>query len=94
MNKNVEEQLAKVRANLQEELKDTPTVEERTEAIKWLGYEWDPILKFLRYLDQSTEVVVPDEVRADYQNQLFHVKLEAVKKKKNVEETGLIKPIR
>ena len=87
-------QLAEVAEEVAEELSDVPTREERTEATKWLGYEWDGILKFLRYLDKETDVVVPDEIRADYQNSLYEAKLEAVRRKTDTNSKGLIRPIR
>lgn len=91
---SVKEQLAALRNEATEELADLPTREEREEAIKWLGYEWDGILKFLRYLDKETDVVVDDEVRKAYQQSLYETKLEAVRRKQTTNDLGLFRPIR
>jgi len=91
---SVKEQLAELREEATEELADLPTREEREEAIKWLGYEWDGILKFLKHLDKNTEVVVPDEVRKAYQHDLYEAKLEGVRRKQSTNDLGLFRPIR
>lgn len=72
---------------------DQPTREEREEAVKWLGYEWDSVLKFLRYCHQE-DVVIPDEVRIAYQQGLYQSKLEAVRAKAITTDAGLIRAIR
>jgi len=90
----IQDELAALRAEVKEDLKGVPTREEREEATKWLGYEWDGILKFLRYLDADTNIDIPDEVRAGYQTSLYQTKLEAVRKKAATADNGLVKPIR
>ena len=94
MSKTTAEKLAELRSEVQEDLADTPTREERTEATKWLGYEWDGILKFLRYLDAETEIDIPDDIRVEYQNSLYETKLAAVRKKTATNDMGLIRAIR
>ena len=91
---SVKDQLAELRDEATEELGDLPTREERAEAIKWLGYEWDGILKFLKHLDAKTEIVIPDEIRAAYQQELYELKLEGVKRKQSTNDLGLFRPIR
>ena len=91
---DVKTELERLKAQAYEELKDEPTREQKEEAIKWLGYEWDSILKFLRYLDRDTSVDVPDEVRIAYQQGLYQAKLEAVKAKQAATDSGLIRAIR
>ena len=91
---DVKTELERLKAQAYEELKDEPTREQKEEAIKWLGYEWDSILKFLRYLDRDTSVDVPDEVRIAYQQGLYAAKLEAVKAKQAATDSGLIRAIR
>ena len=94
MDKSVKEQLAELREEATQELSDLPTRAEREEAIKWLGYEWDGILKFLRYLDKETDIVVDDDIRKGYQQSLYEMKLEAVRRKQTTNDLGLFRPIR
>ncbi len=91
---DIKQELERLKAQVSEELRDEPTREQKEEAIKWLGYEWDSILKFLRYLDRDTSVDVPDEVRIAYQQGLYAAKLEAVKAKQAATDSGLIRAIR
>lgn len=91
---DIKTELERLKAQVSEELRDEPTREQKEEAIKWLGYEWDSILKFLRYLDKDTSVDVPDEVRIAYQQGLYAAKLEAVKAKQAATDSGLIRAIR
>ena len=91
---DIKEQLELLKVQVSNELRDEPTREQKEEAIKWLGYEWDSILKFLRYLDRDTSVEVPDDVRIAYQQGLYAAKLEAVKAKQAATDSGLIKAIR
>ena len=91
---DIKTELERLKASVSEELRDEPTREQKEEAIKWLGYEWDAILKFLRYLDRDTAVEIPDEVRITYQQGLYAAKLEAVKAKQAATDSGLIKAIR
>ena len=91
---DIKTELERLKAQISEELRDKPTREQKEEAIKWLGYEWDSILKFLRYLDKDTSVDVPDEVRIAYQQGLYAAKLEAVKAKQAATDSGLIRAIR
>ena len=94
MPKTTAEKLAELREEVKQDLSDVPTREERVEATKWLGYEWDGILKFMRYLDAETDVDIPDDIRVDYQNSLYEQKLAAVKKKTETNDRGLIRAIR
>ena len=91
---DIKEQLELLKVQVNNELRDEPTREQKEEAIKWLGYEWDSILKFLRYLDRDTAVEVPDDVRIAYQQGLYAAKLEAVKAKQAATDSGLIRAIR
>ena len=91
---DIKQELERLKAEVSTEMRDQPTREEREEAVKWLGYEWDPILKFLRYLDRETDVEIPDEVRIAYQQGLYAAKLEAVKAKQAATDSGLIRAIR
>ena len=91
---DIKEQLELLKVQVNNELRDEPTREQKEEAVKWLGYEWDSILKFLRYLDKDTTVDVPDEVRIAYQQGLYAAKLEAVKAKQAATDNGLIRAIR
>ncbi len=91
---DIKQELERLKTQVSEELRDEPTREQKEEAIKWLGYEWDSILKFLRYLDRDTSVEVPDEVRIAYQQGLYAAKLEAVKAKQAATDSGLIRAIR
>ena len=91
---DIKEQLELLKVQVNSELRDEPTREQKEEAVKWLGYEWDSILKFLRYLDRDTSVEVPDEVRIAYQQGLYAAKLEAVKAKQAATDSGLIRAIR
>lgn len=91
---DIKQELEKLKAEVSIEMRDQPTREEREEAVKWLGYEWDSILKFLRYVDRETDVVIPDETRISYQQGLYAAKLEAVKAKHAATDSGLIRAIR
>ncbi len=91
---DIKQELERLKAEVSTEMRDQPTREEREEAVKWLGYEWDSILKFLRYVDRETDVVIPDEVRIAYQQGLYQSKLEAVKAKQAATDSGLIRAIR
>lgn len=91
---DIKQELEKLKAEVSTEMRDQPTREEREEAVKWLGYEWDSILKFLRYCDRETDLVIPDEVRIAYQQGLYAAKLEAVKAKNAATDSGLIRAIR
>lgn len=91
---DIKQELERLKAEVSTEMRDQPTREEREEAIKWLGYEWDSILKFLRYCDRETSVSIPDEVRIAYQQGLYQAKLEAVKAKQAATDSGLIRAIR
>ena len=91
---DIKTELERLKAEVSIEMRDQPTREQREEAIKWLGYEWDAILKFLRYLDRETDVEIPDEVRIAYQQGLYAAKLEAVKAKQAATDSGLIRAIR
>ena len=91
---DIKQELERLKAEVSTEMREQPTREDREEAVKWLGYEWDPILKFLRYLDRETDVEIPDEVRIAYQQGLYAAKLEAVKAKQAATDSGLIRAIR
>ena len=91
---DIKEQLELLKVQVNSELRDEPTREQKEEAVKWLGYEWDSILKFLRYLDRDTSVEIPDDVRIAYQQGLYAAKLEAVKAKQAATDSGLIRAIR
>ena len=91
---DIKQELERLKAEVSTEMRDQPTREEREEAVKWLGYEWDSILKFLRYIDRETDVVIPDEARIAYQQGLYQSKLEAVRAKAITVESGLIRAIR
>ena len=91
---DIKEELERLKAEVSTEMRDQPTREQREEAVKWLSYEWDAVLKFMRYVDRETNIDIPDQVRIAYQQGLYAAKLEAVKAKQAATDSGLIRAIR
>ena len=53
---DIKQELERLKAEVSTEMRDQPTREEREEAVKWLGYEWDSILKFLRHIVTGKQI--------------------------------------